>query len=855
MTFTAQSSCGDGVFRWSFVVRTLNNIVIPSGTFCVGDSPRASCSGNVITTFANAFSYNSSLQLEAEWIASDKKRQATASTSITINFPEEETEATLYFGTNEEQLALQGESINPNWYSSVEYQFSCYSVDEGLCPPCPDGDFRDDGVEHYITNAPELILDFDDQFNQEICLFDLGFAAFYTLTNDDDIYVVSDQRQLSWNRDIPIPLIRFDPLASTCSTPTANGESYLTLAPVEPLPDNFMVVDVVWNQIEGPDLTCDDDLFNCGGDDNLFIFFPPQEEALEDCPTFRYEVTVFIGVEEDEPLYSSNATSCQLQFLNPPTGGECELLDGETDSDECNALPFSTATVVCRDWEIRCGQQNTLSTRLFRVSEGAASLVPLDNPSLDMSNEFFAGDEDFEVIVQICNLEVCTYSERISVEICELSDDERDDLIDDTLDNVEDQLNQDNLDDALQALLAIGDSLTDCDEFFDQVIDLTNQYITAVIESVDGNTTNLGDATVLMELLGAIGAKSCSAPVQLFESLLLLCSAPTAADVQSYALDELLQSIIDNAKSDDEKIAALDFAIDVNECVQAQALPSRCGDRLTTIYEGASFSFSQYIFTMEQFRQGKVRIDIPNATVIFPKGFDEQIARDYFLTTGDPVIRFSCVGINMARTNAILSTGVSIDSAIIGLTAMVYVNETAIIIDLGHRGEPVRDVILRIYRFDGDGSGRSMPSAKLSNGLRGEDIVEKDIVETKSHYEKRIFMNDCDESISCSYYEGEGFLSTAGCDTVAVTPEYVDCACDHYSNFGLLFQSCDSETWTIWRILSLALLAFFWFVLISLFSLTLFSPRFRRRTGLESRAEKRQRILGERTGVRNLEDD
>mmetsp|Transcript_32830 Transcript_32830/g.51315 ORF Transcript_32830/g.51315 Transcript_32830/m.51315 type:complete len:166 (-) Transcript_32830:78-575(-) len=120
---------------------------------------------------------------------------------------------------------------------------------------------------------------------------------------------------------------------------------------------------------------------------------------------------------------------------------------------------------------------------------------------------------------------------------------------------------------------------------------------------------------------------------------------------------------------------------------------------------------------------------------------------------------------------------------------------------------------------------------------------------------KRIFMNDCDESISCSYYEGEGFLSTAGCDTVAVTPEYVDCACDHYSNFGLLFQSCDSETWTIWRILSLALLAFFWFVLISLFSLTLFSPRFRRRTGLESRAEKRQRILGERTGVRNLEDD
>ena len=32
------------------------------------------------------------------------------------------------------------------------------------------------------------------------------------------------------------------------------------------------------------------------------------------------------------------------------------------------------------------------------------------------------------------------------------------------------------------------------------------------------------------------------------------------------------------------------------------------------------------------------------------------------------------------------------------------------------------------------------------------------------------------QSISCSYYEGEGLLSTAGCETVDVTDEYVDCA-------------------------------------------------------------------------------
>ena len=41
------------------------------------------------------------------------------------------------------------------------------------------------------------------------------------------------------------------------------------------------------------------------------------------------------------------------------------------------------------------------------------------------------------------------------------------------------------------------------------------------------------------------------------------------------------------------------------------------------------------------------------------------------------MIRFSCVALNLARTDTILSTDVSIDSAIVGMTAMVYVNETA----------------------------------------------------------------------------------------------------------------------------------------------------------------------------------
>ena len=53
--------------------------------------------------------------------------------------------------------------------------------------------------------------------------------------------------------------------------------------------------------------------------------------------------------------------------------------------------------------------------------------------------------------------------------------------------------------------------------------------------------------------------------------------------------------------------------------------------------------------------------------------------QDYTLSTGDKVIRFSCVAINMARTDGILSTGVAIDSAIVGMTAMVYVNGSAFV--------------------------------------------------------------------------------------------------------------------------------------------------------------------------------
>ena len=109
-----------------------------------------------------------------------------------------------------------------------------------------------------------------------------------------------------------------------------------------------------------------------------------------------------------------------------------------------------------------------------------------------------------------------------------------------------------------------------------------------------------------------------------------------------------------------------------------------------------------------------------------------------------------------------------------------------------------------------------------------------------------------------------------------MTDEYVDCAydfaflfyfpvfiteilprlsfsllrCDHYSNFGLLFSSCNSEEWTIWRILSLSFLLSFWVILIIFFTLVLGCQRFRVWGGLETMVEKRTRVLGEHSDDR-----
>ena len=135
------------------------------------------------------------------------------------------------------------------------------------------------------------------------------------------------------------------------------------------------------------------------------------------------------------------------------------------------------------------------------------------------------------------------------------------------------------------------------------------------------------------------------------------------------------------------------------------------------------------------------------------------------MSTGDSVVRFSCVAINMVRSDVILSTDVTIDSAIIGMTASVYVNGSAFVsiflffsfffllifkcttktIELGHQGEPVVGVILRIYRQteeDGKRSEGQMiknPEVSLNWGKKNQE-------RKNNSYSKRLSLGgNCDE--------------------------------------------------------------------------------------------------------------
>ena len=151
-----------------------------------------------------------------------------------------------------------------------------------------------------------------------------------------------------------IPVIQFDDGISSCYTEQSNGDIYLVVAPIQGLPDEYEVVDYVWDQTIGRELQCSDryfsflKLFDCVID--FFLFLVRDEIAEETEILFCIsQQNPFVLVNNilgkllsfwvhflsfslsscgnlfiylagnDVDLISIKLPSCEMLFLSPPT--------------------------------------------------------------------------------------------------------------------------------------------------------------------------------------------------------------------------------------------------------------------------------------------------------------------------------------------------------------------------------------------------------------------------------------------------------------------------------------------------------------------------------------------------------
>ena len=136
---------------------------------------------------------------------------------------------------------------------------------------------------------------------------------------------------------------------------------------------------------------------------------------------------------------------------------------------------------------------------------------------------------------------------------------------------------------------------------------------------------------------------------------------------------------------------------------------------------GDSFFYGQNIVSLEQLQEG-VTLFYPNdASLYLPPGFHQQIEhvciflskkkkiilfqkpllsfpplslilsllsplflspsllQDYKDAFGDPIVRYSCISVNLILTDTILLTDLSIDSSVLGASFYVFVNGTSLV--------------------------------------------------------------------------------------------------------------------------------------------------------------------------------
>eukprot|EP00008_Paramoeba_atlantica_P003478 CAMPEP_0201483548 /NCGR_PEP_ID=MMETSP0151_2-20130828/7744_1 /ASSEMBLY_ACC=CAM_ASM_000257 /TAXON_ID=200890 /ORGANISM="Paramoeba atlantica, Strain 621/1 / CCAP 1560/9" /LENGTH=778 /DNA_ID=CAMNT_0047866731 /DNA_START=283 /DNA_END=2619 /DNA_ORIENTATION=+ len=775
----------------------------------------------MIVILPGAFPGNTTLFIEVIYhytvFTHNEEQSFAASTTSTITvLSSDQTVSSLFGGYFNSLLFLRTTFYNINFFSDVEYGWDCLFLSdesESSCPPCPTGESENTAV----ASLPLELTTVNGN-----CVYQ--FESALVFTSFDSFQTTSSQLIIRANREIPTPIILLNERTSTCVI-GYEGESLQFYIDISVL-DQFVVDDIVWRQTQGPFVILDcSEGTDCGGNGTTFLYIIP--ELITSCETYSWDVDVSIRHADGGDAVSVTTVSlCEVGIVASPKGGFCSI---ESLSEDCTVDILSTVTLQCMEWEVTCGESFPLSSLPNKVSHYSGELIPngIDSLHFTVPHSLIVGADE-NIIVEICNGFACSFFGPILVTVCPFPNEEsRQDRFGEMLEQIEQNILINRLENALLLLSALGDAFQDCSsqsqreqDQMESFIVLNHKFYEQSLALVDGVPTRVSDTTILLNTWAIIGEKSCTGLSLLFDTLSLVCFAPTTTNVASSALDSIYGSLVsgvsDSETDEDQIVDLFDEALSLNECFQMTTVPFSCGESTPGDWIGDSFSYIQEVVSLESFSKSRVVLSIPGGEFIFPQDFQSQIIESYQTQTNDKNVPFSCVVMNIIQSPSLLESDLKLNSPIVGLVAIVVVNGTPLNLLLGH-SKPLKGVIVRLYFADSDSDRSSGPRFQLTTEEKRE---------------------------GCEYYLGNGDFDPDGLKTLKTTQDYIECSCPHFSNFGLLFEA-ESDSWTTLRILSLALLAFAWMIILVVFLLVTFSQSFREFFHFESHSEVRSRVLGD----------
>ena len=374
------------------------------------------------------------------------------------------------------------------------------------------------------------------------------------------------------------------------------------------------------------------------------------------------------------------------------------------------------------------------------------------------------------------------------------------------------------------------------DALIEQAIELF--YVIVSAQGEEGVMTT--EISPLLDLFATIAEKTCDGSIDLFDILLELCGAVNfSPDVGADALNKLYEKLLEKSNS----TSLLDSALDIALCLQrtATSTDSICSEKEAVQYDGEGVTY--YVFNVpiaELNGPDRTLLTTPSVSLSLPPFFIEQVA-DNLNGTGvrtEELFTIPCISFHFVTARvadpcigSLCEEGSSLGSD--GVAGIDFYLERSVPIRL-HLSH-LKDVQVLLLQRGSASPTRQLPSAVGWH----RDLSNPRFALTE---------DSTTEASDCAYYDGVGeftldcvFLFEKTTSTGIVT----HCECPHFSNFGVIFSGeSGNESWTTYRILSLALLCGLWVLILLFMCTTCVSTRFQEFFHLETQRRNNKRVLG-----------